>query len=230
MRVPFSSFSAGTSEYTGRCGSPRTRLPEITRDQPREHRPVSGAIEARNACLCVPTASTREGTSSAVFVVAAALPFTGSEDTLVYSHCRCDTKDPTGLQHHCCGTAHPELCPTAAHLSAITGLALWAEGVEGDFSLEVCAIAAGLERARGRGYARYCRRAVVGTRGAGRVLSSMPSMPVWWRHCTYGSACVVVAQAPGRGAGGAPERAGSHKSHTSLLFQKPYQSNASVCQ
>lgn len=74
VRVPFSSFSAGTSEYTGRC----------------------------------------------------------------------DTKDPTGLQHHCCGTAHPELCPTAAHLSAITGLALWAEGVEGDFSLEVRAIAAGL--------------------------------------------------------------------------------------
>lgn len=55
----------------------------------------------------------------------------------------CDTKDPTGEQHTCCGPAHPEVCPTAAHLAAITSLELWAEGVEGQFALDVKSIAAG---------------------------------------------------------------------------------------
>ena len=62
----------------------------------------------------------------------------------MYSHCRCDTKDPTGPAAWHRAPSHPELCPTAPRLSAITGLALWAEEVEGDFSLEVRAIAAGL--------------------------------------------------------------------------------------
>lgn len=56
---------------------------------------------------------------------------------------KCDSKDPTGEQHLCCSPAHPEVCPTAQHLSEITGLALWAEGVEGNFRLEVQSIGAG---------------------------------------------------------------------------------------
>ena len=54
----------------------------------------------------------------------------------------CDTKDPTGEQHTCCGPEHPEVCPTAAHLAAITSLELWAEGVEGDFALDVKSVSA----------------------------------------------------------------------------------------
>jgi len=55
---------------------------------------------------------------------------------------RCDTKDPgmfglPGKQHHCCGADHPEVCPTAEYLQKITDVELWAEGVEGDFHIEV---------------------------------------------------------------------------------------------
>ena len=53
----------------------------------------------------------------------------------------CDTKDPTGQQHHCCSDGD-EYCPTAKFLSELTGLELWAEGAEGDFHLEVTEIAA----------------------------------------------------------------------------------------
>lgn len=57
---------------------------------------------------------------------------------------RCDTKDPgSGFQHSCCGAEHPEVCPTAQHLAQITGLELWAEGIEGDFDLKVFSIGAG---------------------------------------------------------------------------------------
>lgn len=57
---------------------------------------------------------------------------------------RCDTKDPNnGFQHHCCSSEHPEVCPTAEHLSQITGLEVWAEGVEGDFQLQIFSISAG---------------------------------------------------------------------------------------
>ncbi len=55
----------------------------------------------------------------------------------------CDTKDPTGTQHHCCGSGDAEqYCPSAKDLSELTGLELWAEGAEGDFHLEVKSIAA----------------------------------------------------------------------------------------
>ena len=59
-------------------------------------------------------------------------PFTG----------RCDTKDPTGAQHHCCGADGDKYCPTAAYLKTLTSLELWAEGAEGNFHLEVKSIAA----------------------------------------------------------------------------------------
>ena len=55
----------------------------------------------------------------------------------------CDTKDPTGTQHHCCGGGETQqFCPTAKYLSEITGLEIWAEGAEGDFHLEVKSLAA----------------------------------------------------------------------------------------
>lgn len=51
---------------------------------------------------------------------------------------RCDTKDPDGTQHHCCGAGNlTQYCPKANDLAAITGMEVWAEGVEGDFHLEV---------------------------------------------------------------------------------------------
>ena len=55
----------------------------------------------------------------------------------------CDTKDPTGEQHVCCSDAHPEVCPQAQHLATIQSIEVWAEGVEGEFGLEIKSIAAG---------------------------------------------------------------------------------------
>lgn len=54
----------------------------------------------------------------------------------------CDTKDPNGLQHYCCTAEHPEVCPTAEFLGAIVEVDVWAEGVEGDFHLDLQYIAA----------------------------------------------------------------------------------------
>jgi len=56
---------------------------------------------------------------------------------------KCDTKDPTGQQHHCCTSDSPQYCPTKEFLSAITDMQVWAEGVAGDFHLEVEWFAAG---------------------------------------------------------------------------------------
>ena len=51
----------------------------------------------------------------------------------------CDTKDPGifGHQHHCCTSEHPEVCPTDKFLSTMTDVEVWAEGVEGDFHIEL---------------------------------------------------------------------------------------------
>jgi hypothetical protein len=55
-------------------------------------------------------------------------PFTGN----------CDTKDPTGTQHHCCSAGDAtQYCPTATFLSALTDLSVWAEGVVDSFNVEV---------------------------------------------------------------------------------------------
>ena len=56
----------------------------------------------------------------------------------------CSTKDPTGEQHHCCSAAHQEVCPQAQHLAQLTGFEVWAEGVEGDFQLELLKIVAAM--------------------------------------------------------------------------------------
>lgn len=55
----------------------------------------------------------------------------------------CDTKDPTGEQHFCCTTAHPEVCPKDYHLRQLTGFEIWAEGIEGQFAIDVRSISAG---------------------------------------------------------------------------------------
>ena len=40
----------------------------------------------------------------------------------------CDTKDPTGVQHHCCSSAYPKVCITDKDLAAIEQIEIWAEG------------------------------------------------------------------------------------------------------
>ena len=71
------------------------------------------------------------------------VPFSAfSVDTSEYTG-RCDTTDPGGGTHRCCSAEHPEVCPRAEHLASLRSLQLWAEGVEGAFSLEVRSIAAG---------------------------------------------------------------------------------------
>merc|ERR1711871_103773 len=55
----------------------------------------------------------------------------------------CDTVDPNGNRHLCCSAKHPEVCPQAHHLKAITFLSVWAEGVAGKFHLEIESIGAG---------------------------------------------------------------------------------------
>merc|ERR1712048_1037175 len=60
---------------------------------------------------------------------------------------RCDTKDPgsfgrDGQQHYCCDQSglepsKPEVCVQDQYLSTINDLEVWAEGVEGDFNLQI---------------------------------------------------------------------------------------------
>jgi len=60
---------------------------------------------------------------------------------------RCDTKDPDsmfskGPQHYCCSKSglspsKPEVCVDAKYLSKINSLEVWAEGVQGNFNIEV---------------------------------------------------------------------------------------------
>jgi len=60
---------------------------------------------------------------------------------------RCDTKDPAGMfskgtQHYCCDKSglqpsKPEVCVDTKFLSKINSLEVWAEGVQGDFNIEI---------------------------------------------------------------------------------------------
>ena len=57
----------------------------------------------------------------------------------------CNTLDPDGYQHTCCeraGKVPPfkAPCPTTKGLGSIIGLSLWAEGVLGDFEVEIKSI------------------------------------------------------------------------------------------
>lgn len=49
----------------------------------------------------------------------------------------CSTLDPDGYQHKCCSDATPDVCPTTQHSSGINMFNIWAEGVAGDFHLEI---------------------------------------------------------------------------------------------
>merc|ERR1719436_59589 len=60
---------------------------------------------------------------------------------------RCDTKDPDswfakGKQHYCCSKSglqpsKPEVCVDNKFLSKINSIELWAEGIKGDFNIEI---------------------------------------------------------------------------------------------
>lgn len=60
---------------------------------------------------------------------------------------RCDTKDPAGFQgegpqHNCCSDSgiepsNSDVCIDSQYLSTINNVQIWAEGVEGEFSLEI---------------------------------------------------------------------------------------------
>merc|ERR1712054_758888 len=61
---------------------------------------------------------------------------------------RCDSKDPRSLfhpmgqQHYCCDKSglepsKPEVCVDSKYLSTINDLEIWAEGVEGDFNIQI---------------------------------------------------------------------------------------------
>ena len=60
---------------------------------------------------------------------------------------RCDTMDPgslgsKGVQHYCCSQSglepsKPEVCVDSKYLSIINSLEVWAEGVKGDFNIEI---------------------------------------------------------------------------------------------
>merc|ERR1711871_127335 len=49
----------------------------------------------------------------------------------------CSTKDPDGYQHKCCSPETPDVCPTSKFLSKVNNFALWAEGQEGAFLIDM---------------------------------------------------------------------------------------------
>jgi hypothetical protein len=49
----------------------------------------------------------------------------------------CFTKDPDGFQHRCCNTTNHDVCPTAKQLESTQRVSIYAEGVEGDFQLDI---------------------------------------------------------------------------------------------
>jgi hypothetical protein len=60
---------------------------------------------------------------------------------------RCDSKDPSsfsgeGVQHECCPDSgiepsNPDVCVDSQYLSTVNDVEIWAEGVEGEFNLEI---------------------------------------------------------------------------------------------
>jgi hypothetical protein len=49
----------------------------------------------------------------------------------------CATKDPDGYQHRCCSEKDSDVCPTATQLKGLDSVRIYAEGVEGDFQMDV---------------------------------------------------------------------------------------------
>eukprot|EP00035_Acanthoeca_spectabilis_P040120 m.67456 g.67456 ORF g.67456 m.67456 type:complete len:221 (+) comp9866_c0_seq1:60-722(+) len=56
----------------------------------------------------------------------------------------CFTKDPDGYQHLCCTPENSDVCPKANLLAKIIQIQIWAEGVEGDFHLDIQSISAAM--------------------------------------------------------------------------------------
>merc|ERR1711957_167007 len=60
---------------------------------------------------------------------------------------RCDTQDPAGflhkgVQHYCCdkgglSPSKPDVCVDQKFLNVINSVEIWAEGVKGDFNIEI---------------------------------------------------------------------------------------------
>lgn len=70
------------------------------------------------------------------------LPFNGfSYDHSDYTG-DCFTKDPDGYQHRCCSDGNPDVCPTSTQLETINLFNIYAEGVEGEFQMDVKEIVA----------------------------------------------------------------------------------------
>jgi hypothetical protein len=70
------------------------------------------------------------------------LPFNGfSWDHSDYTG-DCATQDPDGFQHRCCSKENPDVCPTSEQLQSIDSFKLYAEGVQGDFQLDINEIVA----------------------------------------------------------------------------------------
>jgi hypothetical protein len=72
-----------------------------------------------------------------------AIPFTQFSNDWSSFTGECSTKDPTGYQHHCCTTEHPEVCVKPKNLKDISQIGVWAEGVAGKFSMKLLWIGAG---------------------------------------------------------------------------------------
>lgn len=158
-------LSTTSPEYTGfkvrqrqlispRLTSPHSIPPHLT--SPRLNPPHLAphfAIKVAFSATGIPIIAgshTAYGTFKAPFTAAATtdvqtvtVPFsTFSYDWSPYTG-ECDTLDPTGVQHHCCSADDDyKYCPTADYLGSITGFEVWAEGIEGDFHIEVLEIAA----------------------------------------------------------------------------------------
>jgi len=117
----------------------------------RSSTPGYQGFKAEFGAKNIPSSGFRSGSFKAGFTVSGTewqtvkIPFSAfSYDWSDYTG-RCDTKDPrNGTQHVCCSAEHPEVCPTSDSLSAITSVAVWAEGVAGDFHIEIKSIGAAL--------------------------------------------------------------------------------------
>ena len=62
----------------------------------------------------------------------------------------CTTKDPNGYQRKCCAESagpkgSPAVCPVAKTLGVVDGITVWAEGVEGPYTLHIYSIEAALK-------------------------------------------------------------------------------------
>jgi len=102
------------------------------------------------------------------------VPFSSfSWDTSRYTG-ECSTTDADGTKHRCCGTDHPEVCPTARYLRSINQLMIWAEGAVGDIYLEIESFSVSMET----------QAAVAGTVSQAEKRPQPSSLPKEFDTCT----------------------------------------------